>query len=172
MAWLDTCRSCDDDTLTVLANAGLLRRAAKDVDAGKAAWIDQSASDGIVAVDGQRVQIDVRGPRHARCDCSAPGLCKHIHGATLWLRDHCASESTTTLPAIDPGVPGNMDSGAGTVSIDGAASRPSTDSDPLAEVLALSAAVLFKAAGAAAVRRAAATPLHDIEVDVCDGLSG
>lgn len=170
MAWFDTYRSYDDDTLTVLANAGLLRRAAKDVDAGKVAWIDQSASDGIVAVDEQRVQIDARGPQHARCDCSAPGLCKHILGATLWLRDHCASESTPTLPAVDPDVPGDVDSGDGTVSIGGAASSQSTDSDPLAEVLALSAAALFKAAGAAAVRRAAATPLHDIEVDVRGGV--
>ena len=38
MAWYDGYRAYDDDTLATLANPGLLRRAAKDVEAGKIAW--------------------------------------------------------------------------------------------------------------------------------------
>lgn len=135
MPWFDSYRAYDDDTLTALANAGLLRRAAKDVEAGKVGWAEQGEEGGVVAADGQRVQLDARGPQQAHCDCPAPGICKHILGAALWLR---ALPATAEAAAQE----------------EQAEAAPS----PLAEVLALDPAVLFKAAGIAAVRRAAATP--------------
>lgn len=133
-------RGYDDDTLATLANAGLLRRAAKDVEAGKVALAEHDVEGGWITADGQRVRVDAQGPQKARCDCPAPGLCKHILGAALWLRD----QTPASLPAA-------------------AEEAPAAAVDPLAELLALDASALFKAAGAAAVRRAASSAVVDVE---------
>ena len=122
MAWYDGYRSYDDDTLATLANPGLLRRAAKDVEAGKIAWAEQGTEAGVVTADGQRVQLDARGPQQARCDCPAPGICKHILGAALWLR------------ALEPAAPG---SAAGAHSDEQQDRQAPPGADPLAEILAL-----------------------------------
>lgn len=143
--WYRAYRAYDDDTLTALGNAGLLRRAAKDVEAGKVAWLEQGDTEGVIGVDGQRVRLDARGPAQMRCDCPAPGICKHILGAVLWLRSLDVESPTAAQSGTAPAV------------------------DPLAEVLELSAASLFKAAGIAAVRRAAAMPVADLEWQVQGG---
>jgi len=148
MAWYEGYRAYDDETLATLANPGLLRRAAKDVEAGKVAWARQGAEDGVVEADGQRVQLDARGPQQARCDCPAPGICKHVLGAALWLRT-LASEAPPDGTA--------------------AAAETGPAADPLAEILALDTAPLFKAAGLAAVRRAAAASAHAVEWRVQGG---
>lgn len=123
-------RHYDDDALAALASIGLLRRAARDVEAGKVGWdADDGAARGVIEADGQRVQLAPQGPGAARCDCPAPGVCKHILAAALWLRD---------------------DTVAGTQ--DAIAAAP----DVLAEVLALDPAALCRAAGLAATRKAAA----------------
>lgn len=155
MAWYHGYRAYDDDTLATLANPGLLRRAAKDVEAGKVAWVEQGAEGGVLAADGQRVQLDARGPQQARCDCPAPGICKHILGAALWLR------------TLEPAAPG----GAAGAPPAGPQETPAAPAgaDPLAEILALDAAALFKAAGVAAVRRAAAAASSAIEWRVQGG---
>ena len=140
MSWIAAWRAYDDDTLAALANAGLLRRAAKDVEAGKVALAEQDVEGGWITADGQRVRVDAQGPQKARCDCPAPGLCKHILGAALWLRDQPAAPAESAAEA------------AAAVAV-----------DPLADLLALDAAALFKAAGAAAVRRAAAIAVDDVE---------
>jgi hypothetical protein len=140
MPWHAAYRAYDDDTLTALANAGLLRRAAKDVEAGKVGWAERRDDGGVVAADGQRVALDARGPRHAHCDCPAPGICKHVLGAALWLRGleaDAAADPADPVAAATPAAPSALD-----------------------EVMALDAAALFKAAGIAAVRRAAATPVE------------
>lgn len=142
-AWFESYRAYDDDTLTALANAGLLRRAAKDVEAGKVQWAEQGDSAGVVEADGQRVQLDARGPQKAQCDCPAPGICKHILGAALWLRAMEPGAATAGAPA------------APQAEADGAPPpAPGPTADPLAEVRALQAPALFKQAGVAAVRRA------------------
>lgn len=142
-AWFEGYRAYDDDTLAALANAGLLRRAAKDVEAGKVQWAEQGADGGVVEADGQRVQLDARGPQKAQCDCPAPGICKHILGTALWLR------------ALEPGT----DTADAPVAPDTESEAtplpaPGLTADPLAEVRALQAPTLFKQAGVAAVRRA------------------
>lgn len=139
MTWIAAWRAYDDDTLSALANAGLLRRAAKDVEAGKVALAEQDVEGGWITADGQRVRVDGRGPQQARCDCPAPGLCKHILGAALWLRAQAPLQALSAAQEL-----------------------PTEPVDPLAELLALDVAVLFKAAGAAAVRRAAAAAIGDI----------
>ena len=129
--WLQLYRNYDDDALAALASAGLVRRAAKDVEAGKVAWQSPpDAQQGLLRADGQLVTLTAGGPSKAACDCPAPGICKHILAATLWLR-----------------------SAAGAVSAGAGASPPV---DVLAEVLLLEPAAVFKAAGVTATRKAAA----------------
>jgi len=54
MDWSAAYRPYDDDTLTALANVGLLRRAAKDVEAGKVCWATTGdAPDNTLEADGQ-----------------------------------------------------------------------------------------------------------------------
>lgn len=179
--WINAYLAYDDDTLTALANAGLLRRAQKDVDAGKLQWLEQGTDSGSLESDGQRVQLNAKGPQQASCDCPAPGICKHILAAALWLRVQAATESIVNKPshATTATAPAASNAGIATpadaeVAADAtpalpealpdtppAASGPALD--PLAEVLALDASSLFKAAGVAAVRSAATTPLGGIE---------
>ena len=149
-SWTAAWRAYDDDTLTALANAGLLRRAAKDVEAGKLQWLEQGADAGVIEADGQQVKLDARGPQQAVCNCPAPGICKHILGAALWLR----SQSTDAATPDDPPSPSDVVVAEETAH---------AAADPLAEVLALESAPLFKSAGLAAVRRVAALPLTAIE---------
>lgn len=150
MDWYAAYRAYDDDTLVALANAGLLRRAAKDVEAGKLRWAEIDDNAATVEADGQSVELDARGPQHARCNCPAPGLCKHILAAVLWLR------TLSTTP-----------SGAATA--DSPVATPTSEADPLADVLALDSATLFKAAGVAATRQAARTPATGLEWRVQGG---
>ncbi|MDR2011696.1 MAG: SWIM zinc finger domain-containing protein [Rhodanobacter sp.] len=167
MAWFDGYRGYDDATLTSLANAGLLRRAAKDIEAGKVEWAEQSAENGVITADGQRVQLDARGPQQARCDCPAPGICKHILGAVLWLRGQATRLQAASVPAThaqSTGAPTTdvppTSEEAALVSETESAAIAAEAPGPLAEVLALDSAALFKTAGVAAVRRAAATPIE------------
>ena len=127
--WLHIYRNTDDDTLAALGSTGLVRRAAKDVDAGKVAW---ETAPHLLRADGQLVRIDAGGPARASCDCPAPGVCKHILAAVIWLRNAAPEpDEADALPAL------------------------------LAEVVALEPAAVFKAAGLAATRKAAA--LHGAE---------
>ncbi|WP_417070405.1 SWIM zinc finger family protein [Niveibacterium terrae] len=151
MPWFDVYRAYDDDTLTTLANAGLLRRAAKDVEAGKLAWLELREDGGALSADGQRVELDTRGPGQARCDCPAAGLCKHILGAVLWLRAQAPSPSAAPENATPD-----------CAAEDRQAEAPGSGPSPLEEILALTPDALFKAAGIAAVRRAAATPVEHL----------
>lgn len=125
--WLAIYRNMDDDSLAALASIGLLRRAAKDVEAGKVA-LSAPVDGGIALIqsDGHLVRIGEDGPARARCDCPAPGMCKHILAATLWLRQAPAGAAAPSPP------------------------------DALAEVLALDPAAVFKLAGSAATRKAGA----------------
>jgi hypothetical protein len=136
--WLQIYRNFDDNALAALASTGLLRRAAKDVEAGKIAWQSPPGSkQAVLRADGQLVTLDPGGPAKAICDCPAPGMCKHILGAALWLRVASVSASAGEAPPVDV----------------------------LAEILQLEPAVVFKAAGIPATRKAAAL-LTDAEAAV------
>lgn len=105
--WYAVYRNIDDSALEALANAGLLRRAAKDVEAGKVAWPEgagpvAAGDGGTVLADGQQVRLTSAGPRQARCDCPAPGMCKHILAASLWLRAQPAGAAgEAAVPTVD-----------------------------------------------------------------------
>ncbi|SDE77977.1 hypothetical protein [Rhodospira trueperi] len=76
-----------DLALEGLASKGLLRRARRDHEAGRASVLERTGGEARVQADGQTVEIDGRGPAAARCDCPATGICRHILLAVLALRD-------------------------------------------------------------------------------------
>jgi SWIM zinc finger len=79
-------KTLDDDALAGLANKGLLRRAQKDL---------ESARPRIVAVDDGKVRVQLADASvdvpelvaRSTCTCPATGICRHILGALLFLRD-------------------------------------------------------------------------------------
>ena len=86
----------DDDTLAALANKGLVRRARKDI---------EKTPPAVVAADGQSVSMQVEGATvklvnpvsKSTCTC-ASGICRHILGAVIFLRE----SPTTTTAAPEP----------------------------------------------------------------------
>lgn len=106
MSWRTLYTQYDDDTLIVFANAGLLRRARKDLD--KVILTD--AASGSFGCDGQNVILSPEGIQKASCDCSAPGCCKHILAAVLWLQANTfpaplANEHVGDEPSSGPLLP-------------------------------------------------------------------
>lgn len=162
--WLHIYSNTGDDTLAALGSTGLVRRAAKDVEAGKVAW---EKPPHLLRADGQLVRIDADGPARASCDCPAPGVCKHILAATMWLRDaapesgvdHAANGTDTNPSAVTPFADVASAGNPGMASASGGASEAL--SRLLADVATLDPAAVFKAAGLAATRKAAA--LHAAE---------
>jgi hypothetical protein len=82
----------DDDALIALTSKGLLRRAVKDLEKENVA-IEAS---GAIRVGTERVTLDDRGPKYARCTCPAQEICRHILTAILFLRQR------STEPKVDP----------------------------------------------------------------------
>ena len=96
----------DDAALTTMANAGLLRRAQRDLESGKIALNGVDGGTAALSVDGQVVAITAAGPAAATCDCPAAGVCRHRLGAALFLRGYvdeaAAGEDITTVEPADP----------------------------------------------------------------------
>lgn len=174
--WLHIYRNTDDDTLAALGSTGLVRRAAKDVEAGKVAW---ETAPHLLRADGQLVRIDAGGPARASCDCPAPGVCKHILAAVIWLRNAAPEPGASNMTnaadgadsgplAVAPPAGTSADAGASAANDPTAASAGDSAIDALsrllAEVTALEPAAVFKTAGLAATRKAAA--LHAAEYPV------
>ena len=136
----------DDATLEALASKGLLRRAGRDLAAGKVALMDETAETARIRADGEEVTLGVDGPVAAACSCKAPGVCRHRLAAVLLLRQGQPSAENAAPDTAAP--PEN------------AAQAPPAESeddqagDPLAEVLALTPGEIAKWAGKATLRAA------------------
>ena len=81
----------DDSALTTYANAGLLRRAQKDVVANKIELIEEgdsanNAEQIILNSDGQTVILPSTGLTNASCNCSSVSACKHILASVLYVQ--------------------------------------------------------------------------------------
>ena len=81
----------DDSALTTYANAGLLRRAQKDVAANKVELIEgcdsiNNAEQIILDSDGQTVILPSTGLTNASCNCSSVSACKHILASVLYVQ--------------------------------------------------------------------------------------
>ncbi|WP_156292498.1 SWIM zinc finger family protein [Serratia oryzae] len=111
MSWQTIYTHYDEEALTVFANAGVLRRARKDLDNGKVMITDQAS--GAFSSDGMAVVLSPEGIQKARCNCSAPGCCKHILAAVLWLQAHVAAKGQVVAqPAEEAGLSGTQPSAA------------------------------------------------------------
>lgn len=99
----------DAETLAALAGEGLLRRAQKDLDAGKVARIAHEALS--VLADGQTVRLDPLKPERSTCTCPAAGWCKHRVAALLLVRAQSASGDVPAGIDAPPKSPGTREPG-------------------------------------------------------------
>lgn len=76
----------DDDALAALANKGLLRRAAKDLEKAMPTVAEQTADALVLAVGEHHVRLDRGGPAQAKCSCPATTTCQHVLSAILALQ--------------------------------------------------------------------------------------
>lgn len=105
----------DAETLAALAGEGLLRRAQKDLDAGKVARLEHEPAS--VLADGQTVRLDPLKPERSTCTCPAAGWCKHRVAAILLIRAAAQSEtpaSAASNAATEAGAPAAPQRPAGT----------------------------------------------------------
>ncbi|ESQ80360.1 hypothetical protein [Asticcacaulis sp. YBE204] len=87
----------DEAALILLANKGLVRRAARDVAEGMAAIQDANAETVTVTCDGDTVRLDRRGPAFAICTCPAPGVCRHRLAAVLFVQSQTMTDTTEAV---------------------------------------------------------------------------
>ncbi|MFI1518781.1 hypothetical protein [Kitasatospora cineracea] len=76
----------DADTLAALANRGLVKRAARELDSGAGASVSLDAAGEVTAAfpDGSRAALPAGVPLEAgTCSCPAPGVCRHLVGLVL-----------------------------------------------------------------------------------------
>lgn len=96
----------DDAALATLANPGLVRRAHRDVEEGKLRLLPGSTGKAVVEADGQRVEIDARGPGAADCACRSVAICRHRIAATIFILSHEGVETgDSTETAADDAPP-------------------------------------------------------------------
>ncbi len=76
----------DDAALATLANPGLVRRAHRDVEEGKARLVSAGGGKASIEADEQLVTLDARGPRVAECACRSIAVCRHRIAAVLFLQ--------------------------------------------------------------------------------------
>lgn len=85
------------DALAALANRGLVKRAAKDLDAGAAPELALAEDGALTAVfpDGATAVLAAEGGLEtATCTCGASGKCRHRVGAVLaYQREHASAPS-------------------------------------------------------------------------------
>ncbi|MEU4558260.1 hypothetical protein AB0F72_07715 [Actinoplanes sp. NPDC023936] len=104
----------DTDALAALANRGLVKRAAREVERDAPAL---SAGDGPVVVaafgDGVRTELPAGGLDRARCSCGATTVCRHVIGAVLAYQAVAASTRAGSGPGGDGSGPGGAASSPG-----------------------------------------------------------
>jgi hypothetical protein len=98
------------DALAALANRGLVKRAAKDLDAGAVPALDLADDGALTAAfpDGATAVLPAAGGLDtATCTCGAPGKCRHRVGAVLaYQREHTAVPTETeAAPETAPAEP-------------------------------------------------------------------
>lgn len=79
--------SHDDTALSALASVGLVRRAGRDLKAGKVEITFRDDRSARVVADTQEVSISGDGLAAATCSCPAIGVCRHILLALMALRE-------------------------------------------------------------------------------------
>ncbi|TDD94780.1 hypothetical protein [Actinomadura rubrisoli] len=103
------------DALAALANRGLVKRAAKDLDAGNGPEVTVAADGGVhgAYADGTRTALPAgAGLEAATCTCAAPSACRHrICLVLAYQRDH-AAEPAPEAAGAEIWSPGEFDDDA------------------------------------------------------------
>lgn len=86
----------DAAALEALTNKGLVRRAMRDIEAGRVRQLDETR----VEVEDQTVTLTPESPRSQDCPCSATGVCRHTVTAILFLRDKAPPDAATHVPIL------------------------------------------------------------------------
>ncbi len=148
MSWQTPFLSYDDDALSLYANAGLLRRAKKDLEADKISLVTDQADSATLLSDGQTVSLNTQGLAAAQCTCSALSGCKHILAAVLWVQKQGNNKQSngqdTNLANPNEHIQSEPDTSHQQAQVDAL----------MAEVLALSASSIHKSCGIANIRLA------------------
>jgi len=95
----------NDPALETLTSKGLLRRARRDFESGKARLEAVEAEAAVVSIDGHTVKLDAKGPLASSCDCKAHGVCRHILAAILLLRQRLTAQPDESAADREPEVP-------------------------------------------------------------------
>ncbi|WP_229072402.1 hypothetical protein [Actinoplanes sp. DH11] len=118
-------RALDADALAALANRGLVKRAAREVERDPPRLL-AGAGTAVVAefVDGVRTELPVGGLDLGTCSCGAITVCRHVIGLVLAYQAVAPTSRQPAAPAspIDPGAV--VADGSGSGSGAGAADRP------------------------------------------------
>ncbi|WP_409309314.1 SWIM zinc finger family protein [Pectobacterium sp. B1J-3] len=140
MSWQSIYLNYDDDALSLFANAGLLRRAKKDLTGDNVTLVENTGHEGHFISDGQQVVLNGQGIQAARCHCPASGCCKHILASVLWLQAHAEE-------AVENDAVSSVDVDAPPIEV--------PPVDVMAEILQLSPDALMKQVGKGQTRHAA-----------------
>ncbi|MBW8485686.1 hypothetical protein [Actinomadura parmotrematis] len=103
------------DALAALANRGLVKRAAKDLDAGTVPALESDADGTVRAAfpDGARAALPAgAGLEAATCTCGASGVCRHRIGAVLAYQRQGAGAEPEPPQDAAPWSPGAFDDDA------------------------------------------------------------
>ena len=93
---IDMLSGFDEAALIALANKGLYRRARKDLEKGTSISIGDSTDAGLlIQVAEFTVTLPESGPGQASCSCPAPGVCRHILSACLFLQQSAPPDDET-----------------------------------------------------------------------------
>lgn len=113
-----------DDGLIQLANAGLVKRALREVGAGQGPTLEEAADGTIQArfSDGTATRLAPgRPPADASCTCPASGLCRHRVALVVAYRAASAALETAGTTAASSWDPSTLDSDAFEASLNAAA---------------------------------------------------
>ncbi|MGW6704940.1 hypothetical protein ACWGDE_08615 [Streptomyces sp. NPDC054956] len=118
----------DLDTLAALANRGLVKRAAKELDAGAGAVLSEEEDGTLHGTfpDGTEASLPpAAGLDQGACTCGAPGICRHVLGLVL----ACQRAAAGSLAATGGnGGTGTSSHGSGDGASDDGATARSGDS--------------------------------------------
>lgn len=91
------------DTLTALANRGLVKRATKEVDAGAAPAVTTEPDRTVRGrfADGTTTSLPPgAGLDHGSCSCAAPGVCRHLITLVLAYQRTAEAARATAAPEV------------------------------------------------------------------------
>lgn len=93
----------DENFLVGLSNKGTYKRACKDID-GETPDFDLGENSATVRTGGETCTITVP-LSESKCTCVARGICRHIVGAVLILRNNVSLDVTVETPPVQPEIP-------------------------------------------------------------------